>query len=53
MSWLNWGQFRLSPNYGSKYHFSVNQTPDLEHEITDPYLIERTKAAFIKDKNHD
>lgn len=38
---------------GSPYHFDLNQTPDLEHEITDPYLIERTKAAFIKDKKHD
>jgi hypothetical protein len=38
---------------GSPFHSDLNQTPDLAHEITDPYLIERTKAAFIKDKNHE
>lgn len=38
---------------GAPNQIHLNQTPDLEHEITDPYLIERIKAAFIKDKNHD
>lgn len=38
---------------GTPNQIHLNQTPDLEHEITDPYLIERIKAAFIKDKNHD
>jgi hypothetical protein len=30
----------------------LNQTPDLEREMTDPYVIERIKMAFLKDKNH-
>jgi hypothetical protein len=30
----------------------LNETPDLEQEMTDPYVIERIKAAFLKDKNH-
>jgi hypothetical protein len=31
--------------------FYLNQTPDLKQEMTDPYVIERIKDAFIKDKN--
>jgi hypothetical protein len=29
--------------------FSLNQTPDLKREMTDPYVIERIKDAFVKD----
>jgi hypothetical protein len=29
----------------------LNQTPDLEREMTDPYVIERIKDAFVNDKN--
>lgn len=31
--------------------FSLNQTPDLKREMTDAYVIERIKDAFIKEKN--
>jgi hypothetical protein len=31
--------------------FSLNQTPDLKREMTDPYVIERIEDAFIRDKN--
>src|SRR4029077_12575111 len=30
----------------------LNEMPDLEQQMTDPYVIERIKAAFLKDKNH-
>jgi hypothetical protein len=31
--------------------FCIAQAPDLEREMTDSYLIERIKAAFLKEKN--
>jgi len=37
---------------GSPYQLYLNQTPDLDREMTDPYIIERIKDAFVKDKNH-
>jgi hypothetical protein len=37
---------------GSSYQLYLNQTPDLKQEMTDPYVIERIKAAFAKNKNH-
>ena len=30
----------------------LNETPYLEREMTDPYVIKRIEAAFLKDKNH-
>jgi hypothetical protein len=36
---------------GTSNQFSLNQTPDLNREMIDPYIIERIKAAFLKDKN--
>jgi hypothetical protein len=36
---------------GISNQFSLNQTPDLEREMTDPHIIERIKDAFIKDQN--
>ena len=36
---------------GIPNQFSLNQTPDLKQEMTDPYVIERIKDAFGKDKN--
>ncbi len=36
---------------GSPYQLSLNQTPDLDREMTDPCVIERIKDAFVKDKN--
>jgi hypothetical protein len=37
---------------GNPNQIYLNQTPDLEREITDPYVIEKIKNAFVKDKNH-
>lgn len=37
---------------GNPNQLYLNQTPDLEREMTDPYVIERIKDAFVKDKNH-
>jgi hypothetical protein len=37
---------------GGPHRIYLNQAPDLEREMTDPYVIERIKAAFIKDKNY-
>jgi hypothetical protein len=37
---------------GIPNQFYLNQTPDLRQEMTDPYVIERIKAAFLNDKNH-
>jgi hypothetical protein len=36
---------------GNPNQLYLNQTPDLEREMTDPYVIERIKAAFVKDKS--
>lgn len=36
---------------GIERHFYLNQTPDFEQEVTDPFLIQRIEAAFLKDKN--
>jgi hypothetical protein len=33
---------------GSPNLFSLNQTPDFKHEMTDPYVIEKIKVAFVK-----
>lgn len=43
----------VSVSTGDPSQFSIAQAPYMEREMTDPYLIERIKAAFIKDKNHD
>jgi hypothetical protein len=40
----------LAPS-GSPNQFSIGQVPDLKQEMTDPYVIERIEAAFIKDKS--
>jgi hypothetical protein len=37
---------------GNPNQIYLNQTPDLDQEMTDLYVIERIKAAFLKDKNH-
>ena len=37
---------------GIPNRFCLNQTPDLDREMTDPYVIERIKDAFLKEKNH-
>ena len=37
---------------GIERHFYLNQTPDFEQEMTDPYVIERIKAAFLKDQRN-
>jgi hypothetical protein len=37
---------------GSPNQICLNQTPDLEREMTDPYVIERIKTAFIKERNY-
>lgn len=37
---------------GSERHYCLNETPDFEQEITDPYIIERIKNAFVKDQKH-
>ena len=37
---------------GIERRFYLNQTPDFEQEITDPYVIERIKAAFVKDQEN-
>jgi hypothetical protein len=37
---------------GNPNQIYLNETPDLEREMTDPYVIERIKDAFVKDKNH-
>jgi hypothetical protein len=37
---------------GIPNRLSLNETPDLDREMTDPYVIERIKAAFIKGKNY-
>ena len=44
-------QFGFAPT-GISNQFSLNQIPDLDREMTDPYVIARIEAAFIKDKNH-
>jgi len=36
---------------GNPNQLYLNQTPDLDREMTDPYVIERIKAAFVKDKS--
>lgn len=36
---------------GVPNEMAINQMPDLAREMTDPYVIERIEAAFIKDKN--
>lgn len=36
---------------GNLNQIYLNETPDLEREMTDPYVIERIKDAFDKDKN--
>jgi hypothetical protein len=41
-----------SVSTGDPSHFCIAQTPDLEQEMTDPYVIKRIEAAFIKEKNH-
>jgi hypothetical protein len=35
---------------GIERQFYINQTPDLTREMTDPYVIERIKDAFVKAK---
>jgi hypothetical protein len=35
---------------GIQNQFYINQTPDLKQEMTDTYVIERIKDAFVKDK---
>jgi len=37
---------------GIPNQFYLNQTPDLNREMTDLYVIDRIKDAFVKDKNH-
>jgi hypothetical protein len=37
---------------GISNQIQLNEVPNLERELTDPYVIERIKAAFLKDKNH-
>lgn len=37
---------------GIERHFYLNQTPNFEQEMTDPYVIERIKAAFLKDQRN-
>lgn len=37
---------------GNPHQIFLNETPDMDRELTDPYVIERIKAAFLKDKNH-
>jgi len=37
---------------GIERHFYLNQTPDFEHEMIDPYVIERIKAAFLNDQRN-
>jgi hypothetical protein len=44
-------KFGFAPT-GISNQFSLNQIPDLDREMTDPYVIARIEAAFIKDKNH-
>lgn len=34
---------------GNPNQIYLNETPDLEREMTDPYVIERIKDAFVKD----
>jgi len=42
----------VSVSTGDPTQFCIAQAPDLEREMTDPYLIERIEAAFLKEKNH-
>jgi hypothetical protein len=37
---------------GAPRHLFLNETPDMDREMTDPYVIARIKDAFFKDKNH-
>jgi hypothetical protein len=37
---------------GIEGHFYLNQTPDFEQEITNPYIIERIKVAFLKNQRN-
>jgi hypothetical protein len=41
-----------SVSTGDPTQFCIAQTPDLEREMTDPYVIKRIEGAFAKDKNH-
>src|SRR5260370_5414580 len=33
------------------HQFCIAQTPDLEREVTDPYIIKRIEIAFLENKN--
>jgi hypothetical protein len=41
----------VSVSTGDPTQFCIAQAPYLEREMTDPYLIERIEAAFLKEKN--
>jgi len=40
-----------SVSTGIPNQFCISQTPDLKQGMTDPYVIKRIEAAFLKDKN--
>lgn len=43
----------VSVTSGDPRQLQIAEGPDLKQEITDPYLIERIRGAFLKEKNHD
>ena len=43
-------KIEISGLLASKTFLSLIRPPDFEQEITDPYVIERIKAAFVKDQ---